>query len=90
MGGLRRGGKRFGEAVWAPAARAGSVLWFEVTGAFFALFALTAAIELLRHRADFHAAGAPRERVWFAFAMFVVFGWFTLQSFLKAHRRQRR
>ena len=37
--GIRRGGKRFGEAVWEPAARAGGVLWFEVTGSFFALFA---------------------------------------------------
>ena len=90
--GVRRGSRRFGEAVWAPAARAGGVLWFEVTGSFFALFALAAGFEVWRRRTAFTPGPAqePRDRAWFALAMFAVFAWFTLSSFLKARRRSRR
>ena len=90
---MRRGGKRFGEAVWAPAARAGGVLWFEVTGSFFALFAVAAGFEVWRRRASFYASQAahePREKAWFALAMFALFAWFTVSSFIKARRRARR
>ena len=37
---VKRGGRKFGEAVWAPMAKAGSVLWLEVTGVLFGLFAM--------------------------------------------------
>src|SRR5271156_6604846 len=36
---IAQGAKRFGEAVWGPIAHTGSVLWLEITGLFFALFA---------------------------------------------------
>src|SRR5271170_7568297 len=36
---IAQGTKRFGEAVWGPMAHTGSVLWLEITGLFFALFA---------------------------------------------------
>ena len=91
--GIRRGGKRFGEAVWEPAARAGGVLWFEVTGSFFALFALAAGFEAWRRRTAFYASASahePRDKAWFALAMFAIFAWFTVSSFLKARRRARR
>ncbi|MDR5730147.1 MAG: hypothetical protein RB191_22270, partial [Terriglobia bacterium] len=35
-----RGGRGFGRAFWGSFARAGRALWHEVTGVFFALFAL--------------------------------------------------
>lgn len=88
--GVKRGGKRFGEAVWGPLVRASSVLWLEVTGVFFGLFALTAGIEVFKHRADLHLSGAPRQHVLFAIAMLIVFGWFTVSSFVNASRRGRR
>ena len=88
--GVKRGGKRFGEAIWGPFVRVSSVLWLEVTGVFFGLFALTAGIEVFKHRADLHAAGAPRQHLLFALGMFLVFGWFTLSSFINASRRSRR
>ncbi len=91
--GIRRGGKRFGKAVWEPAARAGSVLWFEVTGSFFALFAVAAGFEVWRRRTALYAPSSvhqPRDKVWFALVMFALFTWFTVSSFLKARRRARR
>jgi len=88
--GVKRGGKRFGEAVWGPVVRASSVLWLEVTGVFFGIFALTAGVELFRHHADLLATGAPRHHALFAVGMLLVFGWFTLSSFVSASRRSRR
>ncbi len=87
--GVKRGSKRFGQAVWAPVVKVSGVLWLEVTGCFFALFALFAAVELWRRRGDLHAGGAARQHLVFAAAMFVVFGYFTVSSFVKAHRRSR-
>ena len=89
---MKQGSKRFGQAVWAPAARAGGVLWYEITGSFFALFALAAAVEAWRRRLDFFASSSsgPREKAWFALLMLLAFGWFTLSSFIKASRRARR
>ena len=87
---LTREGKRFGQTVWAPVKKASGVLWLEVTGVFFGLFAATAAIELYRHHHDFTATGPARQHVWFAVAMFVLFGWFTVSSFARARKRSRR
>ncbi len=87
--GVKRGSKRFGEAIWGPAARAGGVLWFEVTGSFFGLFALTAGFEVWRRRFDFLTGGQAREKACFAAAMLLAFGWFTLSSFAKARQRAR-
>jgi hypothetical protein len=88
--GVKRGGKRFGEAVWGPVAKASGVLWLEVTGVFFGLFALTAAIEVWKRHGDFRTPGDGRQHAWFALAMLVVFGWFTVSSFLRASKRSRR
>lgn len=88
--GVKRGGKRFGEAVWGPVVRASSVLWLEVTGVFFGIFALTAGVEVFRHHADLLVPGAPRHHALFAVGMLLVFGWFTVSSFVNASRRSRR
>ncbi len=86
---VKREGKRFGQAIWGPVARASGVLWLELTGVFFGIFALTAAMELYRHHQDFAAAGAARQHVWFAAGMLVLFGWFTVSSFVRARKRSR-
>lgn len=100
--GLAEGSRRFGKAVWAPAVRLSGVLWLELTGVFFALFALVAGIATWRLRSALHllsAAGASatpaaasddRTRLLFAAGMVLVFGYFSLSSFLKANRRSRR
>ena len=87
---LKRGTKRFGEAMWGPVARASGVLWFELTGVFFSLFALTSGLWLARNYRDFAHPGPPRQHILFALAMLLLFGWFTASSFLQAAKRSRR
>ena len=83
----REGGRRFGKAVWAPFRRAGHVLWLEITGVFFALFALYFVIEAWKLR---HATGTEHTH-FIEFCVFaVVFGYFCATSFIRARRREKR
>lgn len=86
---VKREAGRFGRAMWTPFARASGVLWLEFTGVFFGLFALTAAIEVVRHRADFALTGPARQHVWFAAGMLALFAWFAVTSFTRARRQSR-
>jgi hypothetical protein len=88
--GVKVGAKRFGEAVWGPVTKLSGVLWLEVTGVLFSLFVFAAAAALWSHRADLHAAGTPRQHYFAAVAMLVLFGYLTISSFVRAHRRSRR
>ena len=103
--GLAEGTRRFGRAVWTPAVRLSGVLWLELTGVFFGLFALVAGIAAWRLHTALFAASASlavvpasatasasddRTRFFFAAGMVAVFGYFSLSSFLKANRRSRR
>lgn len=88
--GVRRGGRMFGKAVWAPVAKASNVLWLEVTGFLFGVFALSAGTWVWKHRLDLMGAGAARERAWIVVAMLVLFGYLTVSSFVSAARRGRR
>jgi len=89
--GLARGGKRFGESVWGPFARLSSVLWLEITGSFFAIFALFAASAVWTHRADLIPASHPsrdaRLHLLVFLAMALVFAYFSISSFVRAYRR---
>jgi hypothetical protein len=91
--GLREGGKRFGKEVWGPIARLSGVLWLEVTGVFFGIFALFAAGAAWRFRGEMHGTAANPEGhahlVWAA-VMATVFGYFCISSFVSANRRSRR
>jgi len=88
--GVKRGGKRFGEAAWAPVAKASGVLWLEVTGVLFGMFAVAAGIAVWQDRWAFRAGGAQMRHAWFAVAMLVVFGYFTVSNYVRAARRSRR
>jgi len=91
--GVARGSKRFGEAVWGPFVKVSGVLWLEITGSFFGLFALFAGQAAWTHRADFGASSSNHQARVHAFvflAMTLVFGYFCLSSFLRARRRERR
>ena len=61
--GIKRGSRRFGEAVWGPVVRVSGIVWLEVTGVLFSLFAIAAGSYLWQHRADLHVAGTPRQNL---------------------------
>ena len=90
--GLKREGKRFGEAVWGPFARLSGVLWLEFTGVFFGLFALTMGVGLWRQRGTVLGAGAGHEalvRFLLLAGVALLFGYFCVSSFLRAGRKSR-
>jgi hypothetical protein len=91
--GVKEGSKRFGQAVWGPFVKLSGVLWLELTGVFFGIFAVFAtggAWKMLgewrrqtavNHDATMHLIGTA--------AMAVVFGYFCVSSFARAGRRGR-
>jgi hypothetical protein len=88
--GLKEGGRRFGAAAWAPLARAGAVLWLEVTGVLFGLFAAVAGVAVWQDRGHFRAGGPVERHAWLALGMFALFAYFTVTSYVRAARRGKR
>jgi hypothetical protein len=91
--GLQRGSKQFGEAVWGPFVRLSGVLWLEVSGVFFGIFALFAGLAVWRLREAWRltAMNAATHRSFEgAVIMLAVFGYFCVSSFARARRRERR
>lgn len=87
--GLKRGGKRFGEAVWGPFVHAGGVLWLEITGLFFAIFCLFFLQNVYRLRADWRT-GPNHEKFLIYAAVGVAFLYFSVSSFYRARKKQRK
>lgn len=90
--GVRQGASQFKEAAWRPFVRLSGVLWLEVTGVFFGIFALFALGAVLRFRSAWHvtaANSAAHRSLIGAFIMLAVFGYFCVSSFVRAHRRER-
>lgn len=91
--GIARGSRRFGEAVWGPVVKLSGVLWLELTGVFFGLFALFAAIAAWKLRIHLHRSPTNADahtHLQLAIAMAILFGYFCVSSFLRASRRGRR
>ncbi|MBB5318320.1 hypothetical protein [Tunturibacter empetritectus] len=91
--GLKRGGRRFGEAAWGPFVKASSQLWLEFTGVFFGIFAAFALSNAWKMRGELHETAGNHEahgHLLLAVAMAVVFGYFCVSSFVKANRRGKR
>lgn len=91
--GLKRGGKRFGQAVWNPFVKLSGVLWLELTGVFFGIFAVFAVGGAWKMRLAMHENAAnhlAHERFEWAVVMAAVFTYFCVTSFLKARRRGRK
>jgi hypothetical protein len=87
----REAGK-LGRSLLAPFARAGGVLWLEVTGTFFAVFAAIFLGYAWRYRAALRLSGidADTHRHFLASAVAAaVFGYFAVSSFVRARRRER-
>lgn len=91
--GIARGSRRFGQAVWGPVAKLSGVLWLELTGVFFGLFALSAGVAAWKLRSAIHPTPANPEahsHLLLALAVTALFSYFCFTSFLRAHRRGRR
>jgi hypothetical protein len=91
--GLKQGSKRFGEAMWGPFVKLSGVLWLEVTGLFFGVFAMFAAGGVWKLRGDLRDTGlnhAGHMHLLLSLVMAAVFGYFCVSSFVKASRRGRR
>jgi len=74
-----------------PATRLTNVIWLEVTGVFFSLFAITGAAYCWKNWHVVRGGSADEQhRLWIMAAMTAVFGYFCISSFVRAKRRARR
>ena len=85
---LAQGSRNFGRAVWNPFALATSVLWLEITGMFFALFALFFAQHLYELRGAWRS-GPEHLRFELYTALLFLFLYFSASSFVRARRKQK-
>ncbi|MHB8390034.1 MAG: hypothetical protein ACYDBH_10680 [Acidobacteriaceae bacterium] len=83
-----RGGRGFGRAFWGPFARAGRALWHEVTGVFFALFAVFFLQELWRLR-DAWRSGPEHRHFEIDLVMAILFLYFSVSAFVHSRRTPR-
>jgi hypothetical protein len=91
--GLKRGGKRFGEAVWGPFVKLSGQLWLELTGVFFGIFAAFAIGNAWKMRGELRETAGNHDahvHLLVTAAMAVVFGYFCVSSFVKSSRRGKR
>ena len=85
----KRGAKAFGQALLGPFTHAGKLLWLEVTGLFFALFALYFAQNVYRVRTSWRQ-GPEHSHLLLYCALAAAFAWFSFSSFARAYRRSKR
>ena len=86
---IAQGTKRFGEALWGPMAHTGGVLWLEITGLFFAMFAVYFGQSAYRMRHDY-ASGPEHTHFLIYSVLMIVFAWFTFSSFYKARQKEKK
>ncbi len=83
-----RGSRAVRRAVWHPFAEASSILWLEITGMFFALFAVLFGQHLWTLRAAYRTG--PEHARFLVYALFtLLFAYFAVSSFARARRRAR-
>jgi hypothetical protein len=85
----KRGAKAFGQAVLGPFTHAGSILWLEITGLFFALFALFFVQSVYRIHTAWRQ-GPEHAHLLLYCLLAVGFGWFSVSSFTRAYRKNKR
>jgi hypothetical protein len=84
---LARGAGRFSASLWRPFAHATGILTLQITGMFFAMFTLVFAV----HSWQLYKTAGWRDHHLPLYAVFaVLFAWFTISSFWRANRRQKR
>lgn len=84
--------KNLKRTVWSPLARYSSVLWLEVTGFFFSIFAIILGNQVWRQRGAVHlpVSDPAAQHLYIYVALFALFAYFTVSSFVRAKRRGRR
>jgi hypothetical protein len=85
----KRGAKAFGQALLGPFTHAGGVLWLEITGLFFALFAVFFVQSVYRVHTAWRQGPEHTHLLLYAGLAFV-FGWFSVSSFTRAYRKSKR
>jgi hypothetical protein len=85
----KRGAKAFGQALLGPFTHAGSVLWLEITGLFFALFAVFFVQSIYRVHTAWRQ-GQEHTHLLLYGALAFVFAWFSVSSFARAYRKSKR
>jgi len=68
-------------------ARAAHLLWLQVTGLLFAVFAISGTVALFREYGQYAAGKAGAGRVFATLSFSVLFAWFSASSFWRAGRR---
>src|SRR6202035_3220575 len=86
---VKRGAKAFGQAFLGPFTHAGSVLWLEITGLFFALFAVFFVQSVYRVRTNWWQGPEHAHLLLYA-ALAVGFAWFSFSSLTRAYRKNKR
>jgi len=78
-------------SVWSPFAKFSTVLWLEVTGVFFLLFALITGQQVWKWHAAIRLPPSDQgaQRLYLYTFLFALFGYFTVSSFVRARRRGR-
>jgi hypothetical protein len=91
-GAAKQAAKVAGKSIFAPLARFSGVLWLEVTGTFFALIALFVGQGAWQLRGGFRLPpSAPvAQKAYLHTAIFLLFAYFAVSSFVRARRRERR
>jgi hypothetical protein len=85
----KRGVRAFGQALLTPFTHAGGILWLEITGLFFALFAFFFAQSVYRLRGVWNQPGQQSHLLLYA-VLAIGFGWFSVSSFVRARRKTKR
>jgi hypothetical protein len=91
--GLKEGSRQFRKAAWGPVVKLSGVLWLELTGVFFGIFAIFAANGAWKMRGALHDAAGNHDayvRFVLSVAMAAIFGYFCVSSFVRANRRGKR
>jgi hypothetical protein len=91
-GAVTNAAKVGGKSMFAPLARFSGVLWLEVTGTFFALIALFVGQGAWQLRGGLRLPpSAPvAQKLYLHTAIFLLFAYFAVSSFVRARRRERR
>jgi hypothetical protein len=88
--GFKVGARRFGQAMWGPFAHVSSVLWSEITGVFFGLFAFYFGRGAFQYRYAVVSTAADHRKFILDLAMTVLFGYFAISSFYIARRKEKK
>jgi hypothetical protein len=91
-GAVTNAAKVGGKSIFASVTRLSGVLWLEVTGTFFAVFALFLSQSVWKLRAGFRLppTAPDAQRLYLHTAIFLAFAYFAVSSFVRARRRERR